>query len=129
MTDLRLVSDADRLAEIVRLFDSGPDLIPVRDIGWLIDMARENERLRAEREHLIEAGSQLQAENERLVLADRQWADHVKRLSEDNERLRAAMRLALQYLTGGSDQYVERLEGAQPAVDTLLATLGRHSGA
>jgi len=129
MTDLRIVSDAGRLAEISRLFDSGPDLIPVRDIGWLIDLARENERLRAEREHLIEAGSQLQAENERLVLADRQWADHVKRLSEDNERLRAAMRLALQYLTGGSDQYVERLEGAQPAVDTLLATLGRHSGA
>lgn len=90
MTDLRIVSDAGRLAEISRLFDSGPDLIPVRDIGWLIDLARENERLRAEREHLIEAGSQLQAENERLVLADRQWADHVKRLSEDNERLRAA---------------------------------------
>jgi hypothetical protein len=29
------------------------------------------------------------AEIERLTLADRQWADHVKRLSEENERLQA----------------------------------------
>ncbi len=33
---------------------------------------------------------ELRAENERLMLADRQWADHVKRLAEENERLRAA---------------------------------------
>jgi predicted nuclease with TOPRIM domain len=33
----------------------------------------------------------LRDENERLTLADRQWADHVKRLSEKNERLRAAL--------------------------------------
>jgi len=33
--------------------------------------------------------TELRAEIERLTLADRQWADHVKRLSEENERLRA----------------------------------------
>ncbi|HEY1295436.1 MAG TPA: hypothetical protein VGJ60_20350 [Chloroflexota bacterium] len=32
----------------------------------------------------------LHAEIERLALADRQWADHVKRLAEENERLRAS---------------------------------------
>ena len=32
----------------------------------------------------------LHAEVRRLTLADRQWADHVKRLSEENERLKAA---------------------------------------
>lgn len=31
----------------------------------------------------------LRAENKRLALADRQWADHVKRLAEENERLKA----------------------------------------
>jgi tRNA C32,U32 (ribose-2'-O)-methylase TrmJ len=30
---------------------------------------------------------ELRGEVERLTLADRQWADHVKRLSEENERL------------------------------------------
>jgi hypothetical protein len=38
-----------------------------------------------------------EAEVEQLTLADRQWADHVKRLSEEAERLRAALR---EYVTG-----------------------------
>jgi len=52
--NLHIVSDADRLAEIVRQFDSGPDLISVRDIGWLIDIGHERDELRAEVERLRE---------------------------------------------------------------------------
>jgi hypothetical protein len=54
MPDLRVVSDDGRLAEIIRLFDSGPDLIPVRDIGWLIDAAHERDRLRAALTEIID---------------------------------------------------------------------------
>ncbi len=70
MTDLRIVSDDGRLAEIIRLFDSGPDLISVRDIGWLIDIAREVER---KNESLIAAGRQLAATEE-------YWQAEVERL-------------------------------------------------
>jgi chromosome segregation ATPase len=84
MTDLRIVTDAGRLAEISRLFDSGPDLIPVRDIGWLIDVAREIAELRAE----IEEQIKIQVELEHQVTeAEDLWQE----AKAENERLRAAL--------------------------------------
>jgi hypothetical protein len=41
------------------------------------------------RTYHLDHAVELRAEVERLTLADRQWADHVKRLSEEVERLRA----------------------------------------
>jgi len=38
---------------------------------------------------LVQRVERLEAEVERLALADRQWADHVARLSAENEQLRA----------------------------------------
>jgi hypothetical protein len=51
----------------------------------------------------------LRAEIERLTLADRQWADHVRRLSEDNERLKADPYQA-GYIDGHHDAHARRGE-------------------
>ena len=78
--------------------------------------ARQNRELRAENEaarialkDADAAGMALIKENERLTLADRQWADHVKRLSEENERLKAEI-----------GPLKERLADVEAATDLLL---------
>lgn len=100
---LHIVSDTDRLVEIVRLFDSGPDLIPVRDIDWLIDAARERNELRVaveqKNESLVAAGRQFaateehwQAENGKLLveLTHRVgWEERCLRAEAEIRRLRA----------------------------------------
>lgn len=52
----------------------------------------ERDALRAENERLQTDNELFRREADRLTLADRQWADHVKRLAEEKERLRTVLR-------------------------------------
>ena len=83
-----------------------------RQAREIVFLQKEVQRARA---HLMDA--ELEAENQRLTLADRQWADHVKRLADDNERLRAA----LERLVGiGPSATLKEWRDAQAAGAELL---------
>jgi len=56
------------------------------------NIAQERNDLRAALADANAAGMALVRENERLTLADRQWADHVKRVADKRDELRAANR-------------------------------------
>src|SRR4030095_11073497 len=90
MSDKRVYHHRDRTTELQEVAER---LIVERDelraeVATIKTQLAELEQgLNAENRQLLASNSVLRGENERLTLADRQWADHVKRLSEEKERL------------------------------------------
>src|SRR4030095_13148770 len=90
MSDKRVYHHRDRTTELQEVAER---LIVERDelraeVATIKTQLAELEQgLNAENRQLLASNSVLRGENERLTFADRQWADHVKRLSEEKERL------------------------------------------
>ena len=85
IADLR--AENERLQQSEKLYGDALGHLQESGLGHLGESCVNDLLPRLIREH-----KDLTTENERLNLADKQWADHVKRLSEENERLRAALR-------------------------------------
>jgi chromosome segregation ATPase len=81
-------------------------------------LAELEQGLNAENRQLLASNSVLRGENERLTLADRQWADHVKRLSEEKERLL----VELTHRVG----WQERSERAEAELERLREIAWKH---
>ncbi len=87
IAEWQITQERDELrAEVERTSESAAAMLKV--------ITEDLPRIQAQRDDA-------RAEVERLTLADRQWADHVKRLSEENERLRAALKDALELADEG----------------------------
>lgn len=83
--------------------------------GRTIDgVTRERDDLRAEIERLNDVV-------ERAKQAYKAWEEVAHEKEAENERLRTAIRLALQYMTAGEREFVATADDAQAAVDSLLA--------
>jgi hypothetical protein len=73
-----------------------------------------------------EASHEMRTENERLTLADKQWADHVKRLVDESDALRAEVERQERRFREAETEWVERFEQLEAESQRLQAQVAAH---